>query len=69
VFPSGWPSDRINITSDEDVAFVQNGFHFDVNPDKTNVPCRYIRFVIKKQNNGANYVQAIELQFWGAYVE
>jgi hypothetical protein len=68
-FPSGTPNDVSSVTSAEDVAFVQNGFHFDVDPDKTSVPCRYIRYVIKKQNNGANYLQACELQFWGAYVE
>jgi hypothetical protein len=68
-FPSGWPNDVVGVTNAEDIEFVQNGFHFDVNPDKTNVPCRYIRFVIKKQNNGANYIQAIELQFWGAYIK
>jgi hypothetical protein len=68
-FPSGTPNNVSGVTSADDVAFVQKGFHFDVDPDKTNVPCRYIRFVIRKQNNGANYLQATELQFWGAYVE
>jgi hypothetical protein len=68
-FPSGTPNNVSSVTSAEDVAFVRNGFHFDVDPDKTNVPCRYIRFVVRKTNNGANYLQATELMFWGAYVE
>jgi hypothetical protein len=67
-FPSGTPNNVNSVTSAEDIAFVQNGFHYDIDPDKTNVPCRYIRYVIRKHNNGANYVQAVELQFWGAYV-
>ncbi|MDR1096960.1 MAG: DUF4959 domain-containing protein [Tannerella sp.] len=67
-FPSGTPNNVSSVTSAEDIAFVQNGFHFDVDTDKTSVPCRYIRFVVRKTNNGANYLQASELCFWGAYV-
>jgi hypothetical protein len=68
-FPSGTPNNVSSVTSAEDIAFVQNGFHFDIDTDKTNVPCRYIRFVVKKTNNGANYLQASEISFWGAYVD
>jgi hypothetical protein len=67
-FPSGTPNNVNSVTSAEDIAFVQNGFHFDVDTDKTSVPCRYIRFVVRKTNNGANYLQMSEICFWGAYV-
>jgi hypothetical protein len=68
-FPSGTPNNVNSVTSAEDIAFVANGFSFDIDPDKTSYPCRYLRFELKKSNNGANYIQMSELGFWGAYVE
>ncbi|MDR3245788.1 MAG: DUF4959 domain-containing protein [Prevotellaceae bacterium] len=68
-FPSGTPNNVNSVTSAEDIAFVKNGFSFDIDPDKTSYPCRYLRFVIKKTNNGANYIQVSELAFWGAYAD
>jgi hypothetical protein len=68
-FPSGTLNNVNSVTSAEDIEYVRNGFFFDVDPNKTNVPCRYIRYVVKKINNGANYLQLSELKFWGAYVE
>jgi hypothetical protein len=68
-FPSGTPNNVNSVTSAEDIEFVRSGFSFDIDPDKTGYPCRYLRFVIKKTNNGANYIQATELGFWGAYVD
>jgi hypothetical protein len=69
IFPSGTPNTVASVTSAEDIAFVRSGFEFDVDPDKTSKPFRYIRFVLKKNNTVPTYVQWSELQFWGAYAE
>jgi hypothetical protein len=69
IFPSGTPNTSTGVTSAEDVAFVQGGFHFDVDPDMTGKPFRYLRFVLKKQNIPEPYIQWCELSFWGSYAE
>lgn len=67
-FPSGTPNTVGSVTSAEDIAFVQDGFGFDIDPDMTDKPFRYIRFVLKKNNtDNVPYIQWSELQFWGAY--
>jgi|GEM_PF-513817 len=67
-FPSGTPNNVGSVTSAEDIAFVQNGFEFDIDPDQTGKAFRYIRFVLKKNNtDNVPYIQWSELQFWGAY--
>ncbi len=67
-FPSGTPASSPQVTSAEDVAFVMDGFGFDIDPDKTGKAYRYIRFVLKKNNtDNVPYIQWSELQFWGSY--
>lgn len=67
-FPSGTPNNAASVTSAEDVAFVMDGFGFDIDPDKTGKAYRYIRFVLKKNNtDNVPYIQWSELQFWGSY--
>src|SRR5690606_4876231 len=67
-FPSGTPGNAPQVESAEDIAFVMDGFGFDIDPDKTGKAFRYIRFVLKKNNtDNVPYIQWSELQFWGSY--
>lgn len=70
VLPSGATLSSDPITS-EDQEFIRNGFNFDIDLDKTNTPCRYLRFVVKKSNvlGRRPYSQMGELQFFGSYPE
>ena len=68
IFPSGTPNNVGSVTSAEDIAFVMDGFGFDIDPEMTDKAFRYIRFVLKKNNTGnVPYIQWSELQFWGSY--
>ncbi|MDR0697652.1 MAG: DUF4959 domain-containing protein [Tannerella sp.] len=68
IFPSGTPNNSPSVTSAEDIAFVQDGFGFDIDPDMTGKAFRYVRFVLKKNNtDNGSYIQWSELQFWGSY--
>jgi hypothetical protein len=67
--PSGATLTTDVITS-EDEQFIRDGFNFDIDPDKTNTPCRYLRFVIKKTNivgGRQQKNQMGEIQFFGSY--
>ncbi|MDR2039003.1 MAG: DUF4959 domain-containing protein [Bacteroidales bacterium] len=69
VLPSGATLTSDVITS-EDEQFIRNGFDYEIDPDKTNIPCRYIRFVCKKSNFAGGKQQKNqmgELQFFGSY--
>lgn len=69
-FPSGTPNNVPQVESAEDIAFVMDGFGFDIDPDMTDKAFRYIRFVLKKNNtDNVPYIQWSELQFWGSYDE
>ena len=71
VLPSGATMNNDVITA-EDEQFVRNGFEFEIDPDKTNIPCRYLRFVLKKNNQAGSgvrpFAQIGELQFFGSLV-
>ncbi|MBE8721492.1 DUF4959 domain-containing protein [Sphingobacterium pedocola] len=67
-FPSGTPNNSPQVESAEDIAFVMDGFGFDIDPDKNDKAFRYIRFVLKKNStDNVPYIQWSELQFWGSY--
>ncbi|MEL7600479.1 MAG: DUF4959 domain-containing protein [Proteiniphilum sp.] len=67
-FPSGTPNNVGSVTSAEDIAYVMDGFGFDIDPEMTDKAFRYIRFVLKKNNtDNVPYIQWSELQFWGSY--
>ena len=69
VLPSGATTSTDVITV-EDEDFIRNGFEYIVDVDKCNIPCRYIRIVIKKSNiiQGLRpFNQMGELQFFGSY--
>lgn len=55
-------------TTAEDQEFIRNGWDFNIDPDKTNVPCRYLRFVLKRYNEIGRRptTQMGELQFFGS---
>lgn len=68
IFPSGTPNNSGSVTSAEDIAFVMDGFGFDIDQEMTTKAFRYIRFVLKKNNtDNVPYIQWSELQFWGSY--
>lgn len=69
--PSGATLATDVITS-EDEQFIRDGFNYNVDPDKTNIPCRYIRLVVKKSNfigGKQQKNQMGEIQFFGSLVE
>jgi hypothetical protein len=53
----------------EDKTFIQNGYEFEMDPQVSNQPFRYLRFICKKWNNPAPYLQVGELKFWGVYAD
>lgn len=68
VFPSGTPNTAAEVTSAEDIAFVQDGFEFDILDEMTTKSFRYIRFVLQENNiSNVPYIQWSELKFWGIY--
>ena len=68
VLPSGATMNTDVITS-EDAVFIQNGFDYEITPDKTVNSYRYLRFVLKKSSwaGARQYVHFGELQFFGSY--
>jgi len=53
----------------EDEEYIRNGFEIEFDPDKTTVPCRYIRFVFKTNARTDTWMdQNAEFQFFGALV-
>jgi hypothetical protein len=70
IFPSGIAPDVANAAylTAEDQAFVAAGFEVEIDPAYANQPFRYVRFVIRK-NNDTNQIQLAELKFWGAYAD
>ena len=60
-----------DVLTAEDVQFVQDGFDFEIAPDKSNIPCRYLRFIIKRSNlvGLRPGTQMGELQFFGSYAD
>lgn len=69
-FPSGAPNNAApsQLTS-EDQEFIRAGFEFEMDPQYANTPFRYIRLVIRSQNQVTSQIQLGELKFWGAYAE
>jgi hypothetical protein len=57
------------LLTDEDRTFIQNGFEFEIDPQVSDQPFRYLRFVCKKWNNPQPYLQIVELKFWGIYAD
>lgn len=56
--------------TEEDVAYVlENGLEYDIFPEYSDTPFRYVRFVASKNWVGASFVQVGEVEFWGAYVD
>lgn len=71
VLPSGATKTTDVITS-EDEEFIRSGFNYDIDVDKTDIPCRYIRFVVKESNfigGKQQKAQMGEIQFFGSYSE
>ena len=68
--PSGATLSSDALTA-EDIQFIRNGFDFEISPDKSNIPCRYLRFIIKRSNliGGRPGTQMGELQFFGSYTD
>lgn len=69
-FPSGAPNNALpsQLTS-EDQEFLRQGIEFEMDPQYANSPFRYIRLVIRSQNQVTSQIQLSELKFWGAYAE
>jgi hypothetical protein len=68
--PSGIEADveNISLLTNEDLAYVQDGFEFEFDPGYSDQPFRYIRFVIKENTDG-DQIQCSEIRFWGAYAD
>lgn len=58
-----------NKLTNEDQEFIKAGFEFEMDPLFANTPFRYIRLVIRKQNQATSQIQLGELKFWGAYAK
>ena len=67
-FPSGTPNTVTQATIPEDIAFVQAGFEYEIDPDMVDKPFRYLRFEMKR-NNIQGQLHWAELEFFGAYAE
>lgn len=63
--PSG-ETDPNKLTS-EDQEFIRAGFEFEIDPQYSDTPFRYIRFVIRRNTDLGAQIQLSELKFWGAY--
>jgi hypothetical protein len=69
VLPSGiTKASQTNLTA-EDIAFIIDGFHFDVDPLMTNKAFRYLRFEIFELNTNDKHMFMSELQLFGALSE
>ncbi|MCG6188600.1 DUF5126 domain-containing protein [Maribellus maritimus] len=56
--------------TDEDIAYVtENGLEYDILPQYTGTPFRYIRFVCDANWSGGSILHIGEIEFWGAYVD
>ena len=69
--PSGVSTyDGVSTLSPADQAFFSAGLDFEIDPDKTNVPCRYLRFVCKSCNWSSTQFsdQLAEILFFGRVV-
>jgi len=71
IFPSGIAPDVANAAylTAEDQAFVAAGFEVEIDPAYSDQPFRYIRFVIRENNDATSKIQLSELKIWGAYAE
>ncbi len=68
--PSGTPNTVQAVTAPEDIAYCQNGFEFEVDPDMTSKSFRYIRIVLQKQtHSNPTYIMWAEMEFYGAYTD
>ena len=59
-----------DVITAEDQEYIRNGYEYLIDLDKTNIPCRYVRFVLKKYSNlttNRPMNQIGELQFFGAF--
>jgi hypothetical protein len=67
VLPSG-ETDPTKLTG-EDQEFIRSGFEFDVDPQYSDTPLQYIRFVIRHSTDNGSQIQLSELKFYGSYAE
>lgn len=58
-----------NTLTDEDREFIAAGFEFEMDPQYSDQPFRYLRFVIRENREANTQIQLAELKFWGAYKE
>lgn len=66
--PSG-QTDVLKVTADEVAWAKANGFEFDIYPEFTTKPYRYLRFVVKLSWSESNsFVQVGDVEFWGREV-
>ena len=66
------PSGATNITevTEADRAWADaNGFEYEINPEVTSKPFRYVRFVCQKNWSGGVILHIGEIEFWGSYVD
>jgi hypothetical protein len=65
--PSG-ETDPNKLTG-EDQEFIRAGFEFEIDPQYSDTPLRYIRFVLRRNTDLGAQIQLSELKFWGAYAD
>jgi hypothetical protein len=68
VYPSGMTKYVAGMITAEDEEFIQNGFEFEIDPEMTNKPFRYLRFKVDETNSNEQWMLP-ELQFFGNFEE
>ncbi len=66
--PSG--ATTVAEVTDEDIAYViENGLEYDIFPQYTATPFRYVRFVCDANWTGGSILHIGEIEFWGSYAD
>ncbi|MDR1865449.1 MAG: DUF4959 domain-containing protein [Bacteroidales bacterium] len=69
VIPPSGATTAIAVTAD-DITWGQiNGFEFNIFPEHTATPFRYVRIVSQRNMTGGTIIHIGELEFWGAYAD
>jgi hypothetical protein len=68
VYPSGMTEYVAGLVTPEDQEFIQNGFEFEIDPEMTTQPFRYLRIRVDKTNMNEQWMLS-ELQFFGNFTE
>ncbi len=66
--PSGATTQEAVTDEDKEYA-LENGLEYDILPEYTNVPYRYLRFVCDGNWGGGSLLIISELEFWGTYAD